>query len=316
MEIVHTSVMAEETLHFLQPRKEDSLFLDCTLGEGGHSEAFLSRFPLLRVAGLDADAVILQRARERLAPFGDRFRGYRAWFDEFLLDYPLTERPDRILLDLGISTFHYSRSGRGFSFQADEPLDMRLAEDAGESAADILAGRDEGPLADLFFTLGEERYSRRIAREVVRYRRGRRIGTAKEFADLVWNAVPAVYRHGRIHPATRCFQALRIAVNSELERLDRVLPLALDLLPDGGRLGVIAFHSLEDRRVKSFFREKNKACTCPPEAPMCKCGGIKSAVLVTRKAVKPNDEECRLNPPSRSARFRVVEKIGKEGRSE
>ena len=141
MEIVHTSVMAEEVLAHLAPRREDSLLLDCTLGEGGHSEAFLSRFPRLRVAGLDADADILSRARERLAPFGDRFRGYNGWFDDFLKAYPLTERPDRILLDLGISSYHYSRSGRGFSFRAGEPLDMRLSPGSGESAADIKIGR-------------------------------------------------------------------------------------------------------------------------------------------------------------------------------
>ncbi|MDR3201264.1 MAG: 16S rRNA (cytosine(1402)-N(4))-methyltransferase RsmH [Spirochaetales bacterium] len=301
MEIVHTSVMVEEALRYLQPRKEDSLFLDGTLGEGGHCEAMLSRFPRLRAVGVDADPVILDRARERLSPFGDRFKGVHAWSDEFLRDYPLDERPDRILLDLGISVFHYIRSGRGFSFGADEPLDMRLAGAGGESAADILASRDEKTLADIFYTLGEERYSRRIAREVVRRRAEKHIGSAKEFAEIVWSAVPAVYRRGRIHPATRSFQALRIAVNHELERLDRALPLALDILPDGGRLGVISFHSLEDRRVKTLFREKSKSG---------EHGENPAVNLLTRKAVKPAEEECRANRPSRSARFRAVEKIG------
>jgi 16S rRNA (cytosine1402-N4)-methyltransferase len=247
---------------------------------------------------VDADPVILDRARCRLKPFGDRFRGYGAWSDEFLRAYPLEQKPDRILLDLGISVFHYTRSGRGFSFNADEPLDMRLRGGEGESAADILASRDEKTLADIFFTLGEERYSRRIAREVVRRRAEKHIGSAKEFADIVWKAVPPSYRYGRLHPATRCFQALRIAVNDELERLQRVLPLALDLLPEGGRLGVISFHSLEDRRVKGCFRERAARGAC---------------TLVTRKAVKPGEKELRGNPPSRSARLRVAEKTAVEG---
>jgi 16S rRNA (cytosine1402-N4)-methyltransferase len=187
---------------------------------------------------------------------------------------------------------------------------MRLAGGEGESAADILASRDEKTLADIFFTLGEERYSRRIARALVRRRAEKHIGSAKEFADIIWEAVPGSYRNGRIHPATRSFQALRIAVNHELERLERVLPLALDILEAGGRLGVISFHSLEDRRVKTFFREKSRACVCPPEAPRCTCGGKPAVNLLTRKAVKPTEEECRANRPSRSARFRAVEKNG------
>jgi 16S rRNA (cytosine1402-N4)-methyltransferase len=190
---------------------------------------------------------------------------------------------------------------------------MRLAGAGGETAADILARKDENILADLFFALGEEKYSRRIARAVVKRRGVKSISTAREFAELVQNVVPAAYRHGRIHPATRCFQALRIAVNQELERLDRVLPLALDILPGGGRLGVISFHSLDDRRVKNFFREKNKVCSCPPEAPVCTCGRKRTVNLLTRKALKPGEDECRRNSPSRSARFRVAEKIAVKG---
>ncbi len=309
MKTVHTSVMVEEVLAYLEPGRDDSLFLDCTLGEGGHTEAFLTRFPRLRAVGLDADEDILSRARERLSPLGDRFRGRHGWFDEFLQSYPLTERPDRILLDLGISSYHYDRSGRGFSFGAPEPLDMRLSPESGESAADILARRDEKELARIFYSYGEERYSRRIARAVVEERRKGRIGTARDFASLVWNAVPAGYRRGRIHPATRSFQALRIAVNRELERLEAALPAAVELLPSGGRIGVISFHSLEDRRVKTFFREKSGVCTCPPEAPVCRCGAVKVVEILTRRAVKPGPAECERNPPSRSARLRVAEKV-------
>ena len=294
---IHMPVMKEEALTHLGPLKEDSLFLDGTLGMGGHTEAFLSCFPGLRAVGVDADPVMLDRARLRLAPFGGRFQGFNAWTDEFMRGYPLSEKPDRILLDLGISTFHYEGSGRGFSFAADEPLDMRLADGEGESAADILASQDEKALADIFFNFGEERYSRRIAREVVRGRTEKHIGSAKEFADIVRRSVPPSYRHGRLHPATRCFQALRIAVNNELERLDRALPLALELLPEAGRLGVISFHSLEDRRVKTCFRER---------------AASGAWTLLTRKALKPTEEELQKNPASRSARFRVIEKK-KEG---
>lgn len=309
MKTVHTSVMLEEVLAYLAPTGEESLFLDCTLGEGGHTEAFLTRFPHLRALGLDADGDILSRARRRLSPFGDRFQGINGWFDQVLRSFPLTERPDRILLDLGISTYHYSRSGRGFSFRADEPLDMRLSTDAGESAAEILARREEKELARIFFEFGEERYSRRIARAVVLRRKKKPIRTARDLAGLIWNAVPEGYRRGRIHPATRSFQALRIAVNRELERLEAALPAALELLPPGGRLGVIAFHSLEDRRVKVFFREKSGGCSCPPEIPVCVCGAHKEVEILTRRAVKPGRRECEANPPSRSARFRVVEKV-------
>lgn len=310
MDIVHTSVLLSECLEMLAPDREDSLLVDGTLGEGGHTEAFLSAYPNLRVIGIDADVRIQARARERLAPFGDRVIFYPGWSDVFFSEYPKEEkRPDRILIDLGISLFHYEKSGRGFSFRSDEPLDMRLDPATGESAADLVNRMKENDLADLIYQYGEEQYSRRIARAICETRRTAPFATAKALAECIFTSVPAAYRHGRIHPATKTFQALRIAVNEELDRLPRLLGLALDTLAPGGRFGVITFHSLEDRIVKNYFRDKSKACTCPPEVPICKCGGKPVVELLTRKALSASDEEVSRNSPSRSAKLRVVRKI-------
>ena len=310
MEIIHTSVLLKETLSLLVPEKPNSLMVDGTLGEGGHTEAFLAMYPDLRVIGVDADVRIQARARERLSPFGDRICFYPGWSDVFFEEYPDDQKkPDIILLDLGISVFHYERSGRGFSFRTDEPLDMRLDPLSGESAADIVNTMKETPLADLIYQFGEEKYSRRIAKAICETRARSKFATARALADCIYSAVPADYRHGRIHPATKTFQALRIAVNEELSRLPRLLALALDTLSPGGKLGVITFHSLEDRIVKNYFRTMSKSCICPPEVPICKCGGRAKVELLTRKSISASDEEISMNPPSRSARLRAVRKI-------
>ena len=310
MEIVHTSVLLNECLDLLAPEGDHPLMVDGTLGEGGHTEAFLSAFPRLRVIGVDADARIQARARERLAPFGDRVIFHLGWSDGFFRDYPEGEKkPDVILLDLGISLFHYEKSGRGFSFRSDEPLDMRLDPSEGESAADLVNTLGESNLADLIYQFGEEQYSRRIARTIVEARRSAKFATARSLADCIYGAVPAQYRHGRIHPATKTFQALRIAVNGELSRLPALLDLAFRTLAPSGKLGVITFHSLEDRIVKNHFRDLAKSCICPPEVPICKCGGRPRAELLTKKGVGPTEEEIARNSPSRSARLRVVRKI-------
>lgn len=310
MEIVHTSVLLNECLSLLAPESAQPLMVDGTLGEGGHTEAFLTAYPELRVIGVDADARIQARARERLSPFGDRVIFHLGWSDAFFREYPSDgKKPDIILLDLGISLFHYEKSGRGFSFRSDEPLDMRLDPNSGESAADIVNTMREEPLADLIYNYGEEQFSRRIARAIVEARRTAKFATARALADCIYGAVPAAYRHGRIHPATKTFQALRIAVNGELSRLPDLLDLAFGALAPGGKLGVITFHSLEDRIVKNRFRDLAKACICPPEVPICKCGGRPRAELLTKKAVGPTEEEIARNSPSRSARLRVVRKI-------
>jgi 16S rRNA (cytosine1402-N4)-methyltransferase len=310
MEIVHTPVLPEETIQFLGPRGAGELMIDATLGEGGHSYAFLSRFPDLHIIGIDADSEIQRVARERLKEFGDRIRFYTGWSQSFFAEYPVDiKRPNTILADLGVSLFHYERGNRGFSFRKDEALDMRLDTSAGESAADLIAALPEKDLADLLYRNADERYSRRIARAVVEVRKQGTITTTGALAELVERAVPASYRHGPIHPATRTFQALRIAVNGELSRLPDLLEGGLRVLESGGRMGVISFHSLEDRIVKNFFREKNKDCTCPPEAPICRCEGRRAVNILTRKGIAPGEAEIQKNPASRSARLRVVEKV-------
>ena len=310
MEVVHTPVLLEETVKYLAPRKAGELMIDATVGEGGHSYAFLSQFPELRVIGIDADSEILKIARERLGIFGERVQFYTGWSHDFFAEYPGEyKRPDTILMDLGVSLFHYEKSRRGFSFRYDETLDMRIDPSSGISAAELIERLSENDLADLIYANGEERYSRRIARAIGYAKARGAVNSSAVLAEIVEQAVPPKYRHGQIHPATRTFQALRIAVNGELSRLAGLLEAAFRVLEPGGRMGIISFHSLEDRIVKNFFREKNKDCMCPPEESICKCGGQRMVTILTRKGVSPGEEEVRKNPPSRSARFRAAEKV-------
>ena len=314
MEIVHTPVLLNECLDYLspvgEPYENDAFMVDSTLGEGGHSFNFLSRYPGLHVTGIDADPVIQARARERLAQFGSRMEFYSGWFDDFYRDYPMEKRrPDLILFDLGISVFHYERSGRGFSFRHDEALDMRLNPTAGESAGDVVNSMPEEELSNMIYLYSDEKFSRRIASAICSARSTGKISSTKALADIIYDAVPSKYRYGPIHPATRTFQALRIRVNSELKRLPDALHNAFNVLAEGGKMGVITFHSLEDRIVKNYFRNLGKQCVCPPEAPVCKCGGTPCAQILTRKAVLPSEDEVKQNSPSRSAKLRVVKKI-------
>ena len=314
VEIVHTPVLLNECLEYLSPAGEpfekDAFMVDSTLGEGGHSFNFLTRYPTLRITGVDADSDIQRRARERLSQFGDRMGFFNGWFNDFYRNFPEGERhPDLILFDLGISVYHYERSGRGFSFRHDEALDMRLNPNAGESAEDVVNNLPEAQLANMIYLYSDEKFSRRIASAIVSARETGRISSTKALADIIYNAVPAKYRYGPIHPATRTFQALRIQVNSELKRLPEALHYAFNVLAPGGKMGVITFHSLEDRIVKNYFRNLGKQCVCPPEAPVCKCGGTPCAGLITRKPVEPTSEEVKNNPPSRSAKLRGVRKI-------
>jgi 16S rRNA (cytosine1402-N4)-methyltransferase len=309
MEIVHTSVMAKEAVEYLRPNAPGQLLIDATLGEGGHSESFLQTYPDLLVCGIDADPVIQAKARQRLAPFGERMRFWSGWYNDFFESYPLDSKPDRILFDFGISIFHYVESGRGFSFSRDESLDMRLNPNAGQSVAEYLARVSVEDLANVIFQFGEERLSRRIARGIIAYRAQAAITGSKQLADIIWHSVPADYRHGRIHPATRTFQALRIHVNRELERIDAAIRGAFQVLKPGGLMGVITFHSLEDRGVKQFFRHLAQACHCPAEQPRCTCDRQPYAELLFKKALVPSAVECENNPPSRSAKFRFVRKL-------
>jgi 16S rRNA (cytosine1402-N4)-methyltransferase len=284
--------------------------IDATMGEGGLSYAMLSRYPDLNIVGVDADPEIQAVARERLAEFGSRAQFVAGWAQDFFAAYPADwGRPRAVVADLGVSMYHYKKSGRGFAFSADEPLDMRLNASSGLSAAQLLMQMSEKNIADMLYKNAGERYSRRIAQAIVRERHSGGVSTAAALSEVIQRAVPAAYRHGPLHPATRTFMALRIEVNGELARLPELLEGALNVLSPGGRLGVISFHSAEDRIVKGFFREKSKDCTCPPQAPTCVCGGRRKVNLLTRKGVTASEEEVKRNPPSRSARLRVAEKI-------
>ena len=314
MEIVHTPVLLNECLEYLSPVGEsfetNALMIDSTLGEGGHSFNFLSKYENLKIIGLDADKVIQAKARERLACFGERMNFFNGWFNDFYANYPSEyEKPDLILFDLGISVFHYEKSDRGFSFRYDEKLDMRLNAESEKSAADLVNELSETELADMIYLYGEEKLSRRIAKAIVDARSGGKIESSKALAEIIWNCVPANYRYGQIHPATRTFQALRIAVNGELKRLPKALSDAFACLKPGGKMGVITFHSLEDRIVKNYFRNLGKQCVCPPEVAVCRCGGSECAEILTRKPVCPTEEEIKANSPSRSAKLRVIRKI-------
>lgn len=314
MEIVHTPVLLKECLDFLSPVGEqyekNAFMIDSTLGEGGHTNAFLSKYPELKICGVDADSVIQQRAKERLSCFGDRVRFFNGWFNDFYSSYPAEmPKPDLILFDLGISIFHYEKSNRGFSFRYDETLDMRLNENGTVSAFDIVNSYSEKDLADLIFLYGEEKLSRRIASAIIEARSVSEISSSKSLAEIIYNCVPEKYRHGTIHPATRTFQALRIAANDELGHLPKALFDAFNCLNAGGKMGVITFHSLEDRIVKNFFRNLGKECVCPPEFAECRCGGKPCAEILTRKPVCPGEEEIKVNSPSRSAKLRVVRKL-------
>lgn len=314
MEIVHTPVLLRECLDFLspvgEPYEKNAFMIDSTLGEGGHTNAFLSKYPELKICGVDADSVIQQRAKERLSCFGDRIRFFNGWFNDFYSSYPAEmPKPDLILFDLGISVFHYEKSNRGFSFRYDETLDMRLNENGTLSAFDIVNSYSEKDLADLIFLYGEEKLSRRIASAIVEARSVSEISSSKSLAEIIYNCVPEKYRHGAIHPATRTFQALRIAANDELGHLPKALFDAFNCLNVGGKMGVITFHSLEDRIVKNFFRNLGKECVCPPEFAECRCGGKQCAEILTRKPVCPGEEEIKVNSPSRSAKLRVVRKL-------
>ncbi len=295
MTIVHYPVMYREVLENLIFPNPDSKMIDCTTGEGGHTSLFLAKYPTLTVYGLDRDKGIQAKAKERLKEYGERFQPVNCWFNEYLETVP-DGSVDGILFDLGISSYHYAESERGFSFRKDEKLDMRLNLDQPFSAYNIVNEYPEEELANIIFEYGEERYSRMIARAICKARVEKPIELSSELADIIFNAVPPKYRYQKIHPATRSFQAIRIEVNKELSRIEPALEQAVRALKVGGRIAVITFHSLEDRPVKWFF--KNLASE--------ENSKIK---ILTKKPIVPTEEEERENSPSRSAKLRVIERI-------
>jgi 16S rRNA (cytosine1402-N4)-methyltransferase len=309
----HLPVLAEEVLAMLAPRS-GSLQIDATLGGGGHTERILEAAnPDGRLLGLDADPAAIARVERRLRPvFGDRLVLRQANFRELAEVAPAAgfEAVDGTLFDLGLSSFQLADTERGFGFRAGGPLDMRFDTSRGVPAAELLATLDAAELTALFRRYGEEPKAARIARAIVDARREAPIETAEELAALVERVVPPNPRQPRrTHPATRVFQALRIAVNEELEALEAGLAAAVDLLRPGGRLVVLSYHSLEDRIVKRFLAAERRGCVCPPELPVCVCGRNPRLRLLTRKSITPTPEEVAANPRSRSARLRAAERL-------
>ena len=307
----HRPVLLEETLKFLAPER-GGLFVDCTVGLGGHSEAILKSFSDTRVLGMDLDPEALAYSRQRLASFGERFRAVHANFRAIatVLQEANERDPNGILVDLGVSSLQFDSPERGFSFRFDAPLDMRMDPTVGPTAADLLQQLPETEIARIIFEYGEERHSRRIARRIVERReQGKPITTTAELAEIVRVAVGGGHKRDQIHPATRTFQALRIAVNNELEGLEEFVETAVDLLIPDGRFVGISFHSLEDRILKRELRRLSGHCQCPPRLPVCSCGTRKAVEVLTRRPVIPGAREVEENPRARSAKLRACRKL-------
>ena len=314
----HRPVLLEETLKYLVPER-GGLFVDCTVGLGGHSEAILKSSPDTRIIGLDLDPAALEYSRQRLALFGERFRAVHANFREIenVLREAGERDPNGVLVDLGVSSLQFDSPERGFSFRFDAPLDMRMDPESGATAADLLQDLPESEIARIIFEFGEERHSRRIARRIVERReQGKPVTTTAELAELVRLAISGRPRGGprggkpqQIHPATRTFQALRIAVNSELEGLSEFVETAVDLLIPEGRFVGISFHSLEDRILKRELRRLSGHCECPPRLPVCSCGAREAVEILTRRPVTPSAREIDENPRARSAKLRAARKL-------
>jgi 16S rRNA (cytosine1402-N4)-methyltransferase len=306
----HRPVLLRETIELLAA-KRGGLFVDCTVGLGGHSEAILQATSDAQVLGFDRDEEALTLARQRLAPYGSRFRAVHADFRELTRVLATAEiRQVRgVLADLGVSSLQLDSPSRGFSFRHDAPLDMRMDVTSGETAAQLLGRLSEVDLARIIFEYGEERRARRIARWIVEHREGGEpIRTTRDLAALVERAVGPDKKR-RIHPATRTFQALRIAVNGELENLDSFLVQAVDHLEPDGRLAVISFQSLEDRIVKRTLLKLSGRCQCPPRLPQCVCGAASLVKILTKRPITPMDDEIEDNPRARSAKLRGCQKI-------
>ncbi len=307
----HQSVMPREVIDLLQPR-EGGTYLDGTLGGAGHSRLILEAASAVRLIGIDRDPAALGKAGEVLEPWRERISLHHATFDQAagVLSGLGIEGLDGMLLDLGVSSHQLDTAERGFSFRFDAPLDMRMDCSQGRTAADLLNEEAEEELARIIYRYGEERFSRRIARAVVERRQVEPFRRTAELADLIRKVIPGGRKPTRIDPATRTFQALRIAVNQELEQVEHGVTQGIQLLKPGGRLVVISFHSLEDRIVKQIFREQAKGCICPPRLPYCQCGKKPTVDILTRKGLRPRPDEIEVNPRSRSAVLRAVAKIG------
>lgn len=313
MTFSHTSVLLYETVDSLNIRP-DGIYVDGTLGGGGHASLVLSRLGESgRLIGLDQDADAIAAATERLKRYGDRVTVIRTNYEnikEALASLGIA-KVDGIYLDLGVSSYQLDTAERGFTYREDDaPLDMRMDQRRSETAKDIVNGYSEMELYRIIRDYGEDRFAKNIAKHIVKARQEKEIETAGELTEIIRAAIPAKIRATGGHPAKRTFQAIRIELNRELQVLENSIDTMIELLNPGGRLSVITFHSLEDRIVKNRFRINENPCTCPPEFPVCMCGKKSRGRVVTRKPILPSDEELSANKRSKSAKLRVFEKAG------
>lgn len=310
MNFHHVPIMLPEVMDLLKPER-GGLFVDGTLGGGGHSEGILSRLGEGRHYGIDRDGNAIAAASARLASFGDKFKAIRGNFFDMksLLMAEGVTGVDGILLDLGVSSHQLDTPERGFSYHEDAPLDMRMDDRAALSAYDVVNGYSVDELARIIKDYGEERFAFRVANAIAREREKQAINSTVQLAEIIKSAIPAANRREGPHPARRTFQAIRIEVNGELAELGQAIEDAHDLLNPGGVLAVITFHSLEDRIVKQAFKKFENPCTCDPRAPMCTCGKVPTAKILTKKPLVPSDEELEINPRSRSSKLRGIEKL-------
>ncbi len=306
----HIPVLLREAIAFLDLTGGERI-IDANVGLGGHAQVVLEKIGKHgQFLGIDRDAEALREARQNLSAYGEQVTLVHDTFShlsEIALSHNFGD-VDGILFDLGLSSWQLGSYKRGFSFQRDELLDMRMDQSRGLTAAELLHASTESELVRIFREFGEEPFARQIAGAIVFREKKERLNRTGELVEVIMSAVPKKFHHGRIHPATRVFQALRIAVNDELNELKKVLPQALTILRPKGRLVVISFHSLEDRIVKDFFKQESKDCICPPELPVCRCNHRARLTILTKKPITPTQEELSNNPRARSAKLRAVQK--------
>ncbi len=308
MEFKHTSVLLNETIDYMMVRS-DGLYLDGTLGGAGHSSIIASKLVTGHLYGVDQDADAIEAATQRLKPYEDKVTIIRANYRNAvgILKEMGIQGVDGILLDLGVSSWQFDNGERGFSYNTDAPLDMRMDTRKDLSAAVIVNEYPEEEIRRILRDYGEEKFAPQIASNIIRARGEKRIETTFELNDIIRNSIPAKFRANG-HPSRQTFQALRIACNEELDVLEGSLDEMVDFLNPGGRLCIITFHSLEDRIVKNAFKRFENPCTCPPNFPKCVCGKVSKGKIVTRKPIAPSDEEIGDNPRSRSSKLRVFER--------
>ncbi len=310
MEFKHISVLLDKSIEYLGV-KDNGVYVDGTLGGGGHSYKLLSSNEKCRLIGIDQDKEAISAARKRLDVFSDRITLVNNNFCRIkeILKSLHTDKIDGALLDLGVSSYQLDNASRGFSYMHDAPLDMRMNADGGKSAYDVINSYSEEELSRIFFEYGEEKWSKRVAQFITEYRKKKNVETTFELVEIIKAAIPKGAREEGGHPAKRIFQAVRIEVNNELGILEQSIKDFTEALNKNGRLAIITFHSLEDRIVKKTFANLAKGCTCPKSFPVCVCGNKPSVRIITRKPILPDDTEIENNSRSKSAKLRVIEKL-------